>query len=140
MSSNPSGRWFPTVNQVNDPDSTERSFRQTLTQQYALEDQLSGINKQIKNPTPEQTNSGPANTKLLGLNVTPIDTSQTPYGSAPVFIPGTQQITFMQTFVVVPAPATAASPGVPNQVAWDSTHFYVCIAVNSWVRCNLASW
>jgi hypothetical protein len=38
------------------------------------------------------------------------------------------------------APATATSPGVTGQIAWDSTHFYVCVATNSWVRTTLASW
>lgn len=38
------------------------------------------------------------------------------------------------------APTTASSPGVAGQIAWDSTHFYVCVATNSWVRTTLASW
>ena len=39
----------------------------------------------------------------------------------------------------VAAPATATSPGKPNQVAYDATHFYVCIATNTWVRATLAT-
>ncbi len=39
----------------------------------------------------------------------------------------------------VPAPATATSSGTPNQVAYDATHFYVCIAPNTWVRATLAT-
>lgn len=39
----------------------------------------------------------------------------------------------------VTAPATATSAGTPNQVAFDATHFYVCIATNTWVRCALAT-
>lgn len=42
--------------------------------------------------------------------------------------------------IVVAAPATATSAGSPGQIAFDSTHFYVCIASNSWVRATLASW
>ena len=38
------------------------------------------------------------------------------------------------------APATSTSPGVAGQIAWDSTHFYVCVATNSWVRTTLATW
>lgn len=37
------------------------------------------------------------------------------------------------------APATATSPGAPGQVAYDSTHFYVCVAANTWVRATLAT-
>lgn len=37
------------------------------------------------------------------------------------------------------APATATSAGTPGQVAFDATHFYVCIATNTWVRATLAT-
>lgn len=39
----------------------------------------------------------------------------------------------------VAAPAVATSLGTPGQVAYDSTHFYVCIATNTWVRVVLAT-
>ncbi len=38
-----------------------------------------------------------------------------------------------------PAPATATSTGTAGQVAYDATHFYVCVATNTWVRCTLAT-
>lgn len=38
-----------------------------------------------------------------------------------------------------PAPANATALGTPNQVAYDATHFYVCIATNTWVRATLAT-
>lgn len=47
------------------------------------------------------------------------------------------QIAFPGQFVA--KPATATSPGTPNQVAYDATHFYVCIATNTWVRATLAT-
>jgi hypothetical protein len=37
------------------------------------------------------------------------------------------------------APATATSPGVPGQVAYDATHFYICVASNTWVRATLST-
>jgi hypothetical protein len=37
------------------------------------------------------------------------------------------------------APATAASPGSPGQVAYDATHLYVCVANNTWVRTTLST-
>ena len=40
---------------------------------------------------------------------------------------------------IVPAPATATSPGKPNQIAYDATHIYVCVATNTWVRALLAT-
>ena len=40
----------------------------------------------------------------------------------------------------VTVPATASSAGTAGQVAYDSTHFYVCIASSSWVRVSLGAW
>ena len=39
----------------------------------------------------------------------------------------------------VTAPATATSTGTAGQVAYDATHFYICVATNTWVRCTLAT-
>ena len=49
----------------------------------------------------------------------------------------TLQTSFPGQFVLAPANATAV--GKPNQVAYDATHFYVCIATNTWVRATLAT-
>lgn len=40
---------------------------------------------------------------------------------------------------LVAAPATATSAGVAGQIAFDATHFYVCVATNTWVRAALAT-
>jgi hypothetical protein len=40
---------------------------------------------------------------------------------------------------VVPVPASATAAGKPNQIAYDATHIYVCVAVNTWVRATLAT-
>lgn len=37
-------------------------------------------------------------------------------------------------------PATATSAGTPGQTAYDSTHFYICTATNTWKRVAIASW
>ena len=41
---------------------------------------------------------------------------------------------------IVAAPSTASSTGTAGQIAYDATHFYVCIATDTWVRCTLATW
>lgn len=41
--------------------------------------------------------------------------------------------------IVVAAPATATSGGKPNQIAYDATHIYLCVATNAWVRATLAA-
>ena len=40
---------------------------------------------------------------------------------------------------LVPAPSTAGSAGFVGDVAKDATHWYVCIATNTWVRTTLAT-
>lgn len=45
-----------------------------------------------------------------------------------------------QSVPVVPAPASASSPGTPGQIAFDSSYFYVCIAVDTWERVAIATW
>ena len=40
---------------------------------------------------------------------------------------------------IVAAPATATSTGKAGQIAFDATHFYMCVATNVWVRATLAT-
>ena len=40
----------------------------------------------------------------------------------------------------VPPPATATSPGVKGQIAYDANYIYVCTATNTWVRSPLTTW
>ena len=40
---------------------------------------------------------------------------------------------------VVTAPVSASAAGTAGQIAYDSTHIYVCIATNTWVRATLAT-
>jgi hypothetical protein len=39
----------------------------------------------------------------------------------------------------VPVPATATSPGAPNQVALSATHLYLCIATDTWRRVAISA-
>jgi hypothetical protein len=140
----PQSRWYPTTAQLGDPSSLERAFRQTLKQQYEHADSLAAVAGKVNAPAPAapaaapETN-GPTNTKMLGLNVTPIDTNSTPLGSIPTYVPSSGQITFMTPAGAVPAPATDTSPGFPGQIAFDATHVYICIAINTWRRTTIGS-
>lgn len=40
----------------------------------------------------------------------------------------------------VPAPATASSPGVKNNIAYDASFLYICVATNTWMRTAIATW
>lgn len=42
--------------------------------------------------------------------------------------------------VAVEAPASASSQGTPGQVAYDSTHVYICVAQDTWKRASLSTW
>jgi hypothetical protein len=81
MATEQKSRWYPTSLQLKDPEWTERSFRQMLKQHYDLQDQVSAMREQMasdgrrtgkKGPPP---GSGPADSMLLGLRVSPVDTS-----------------------------------------------------------------
>lgn len=37
-------------------------------------------------------------------------------------------------------PTTIGSAGIAGEIAWSSTHFYVCVATNSWKRVALSTW
>lgn len=41
---------------------------------------------------------------------------------------------------LVATPANAGATGIAGQIAYDSTHIYVCVATDTWVRAVLATW
>lgn len=41
--------------------------------------------------------------------------------------------------IVSPAPATSTSNGFAGAIAYDNTHFYVCISNNAWLRTSLST-
>jgi hypothetical protein len=68
-----SQRWYPVSSDLKDLAGVERSFRQLLTQHYALQDRLETMQSEQQAPA-QASASGPIDTKLLGLRVQPIDT------------------------------------------------------------------
>lgn len=71
-------RWFPSKEQLKDPESLELTLRQILTQHYALVDKFNKGSEKESNPEKETSKfppgSGPSNTVILGLHVEPVDT------------------------------------------------------------------
>ena len=60
------------------------------------------------------------------------------------FLTAASEITSLQAYSaaaaqIVGAPLSASSQGTAGQIAFDATHFYVCIATNTWVRATLAT-
>jgi hypothetical protein len=50
------------------------------------------------------------------------------------------QNTLASTPTLTTAPVSATAAGTAGQIAYDSTHLYVCIATNTWIRATFASW
>jgi hypothetical protein len=45
-----------------------------------------------------------------------------------------------QSFTNVAVPSASSSAGTPGQIAYDSSHLYVCVANNTWLRVSISSW
>ena len=68
--------------------------------------------------------------------------SSSDIGTAPNEIPLNQYLgalAYQDTAPVAP-PASASAAGQPGQIAYDSSYFYVCTAVNTWRRVAIATW
>ena len=80
-------RWYPQADQLKDPATTQRTMKQVLDQLYTLQDQHAELQKSHAELQSKVTASGttevngPANTKLLGLNVAPVDTNSLANGA-----------------------------------------------------------
>lgn len=62
-------------------------------------------------------------------------------GSANAFMStdGAGVLSFKQPASSV-APAASDSAGIAGQIAYDTTHIYVCIATDTWIRADAATW
>jgi hypothetical protein len=61
------------------------------------------------------------------------------------FLVASQEITNIQSSLasapnLTTVPVSSSAPGTVGQLAYDSTHLYVCVAANTWVRTTLATW
>lgn len=94
-------RWFPTSNQLKEPGAIERAFRQLLIQHYTLVDQHNTLANKVgtlaaksqprSGPPP---GSGPTDSMLLGLPVTPVDSQTLTDGATLKFSKKTGTFTF----------------------------------------------
>jgi hypothetical protein len=91
-------RWYPSSNQLKDPSSTERSFRQLLDMFYSLHDSHTALQSQVKQngqPAQAQPTSAASNTRLLGLPVEPSDTTQLADGTVLTYVKATRKFQFL---------------------------------------------
>lgn len=91
--------------------------------------------------SPSPTSGGsPAASTIGGINIqAATDSASLQHGANTVYNSQTGQFEFATPAGFVPAPATAGSPGVAGQIAFDGTHFYVCTATSVWMRAAVAT-
>jgi hypothetical protein len=77
----PLQRYYPTPSQLKTPEDIERALRQILKQHYELSDAVAANTGNGVSATATRDAQGPATTKLLGLDVEPIDTQELADGS-----------------------------------------------------------
>ena len=91
-------RWYPSDNQLKDPKSTERSFRNLLDMFYQLQDSHAELKSQVKQngkeAVPAQTNTASI-TRVLGLPVEPSDTTQLADGTVLTYVAATRSFKFL---------------------------------------------
>ena len=93
-----STRWYPSHDQLKDPKSTERSFRETLRMLYELQDSHAALQAQRKQNSKEAV-PATANTaseqRFLGLPVKPSDTTQLQDGTVLTYVKGSRWFEFL---------------------------------------------
>jgi len=97
-------RWYPTQDQLKDPQATQRAMKQVLDQLYSLQDahaKLSADHAALKARVPDASKnpfppgSGPADTLVCGLPVQPIDTQTLADGTKLTFVKASGNFKFM---------------------------------------------
>lgn len=85
-------RWYPQADQLKDPHTTQRALKQVLDQLYSLQDAHTELQKshaelqsKVKAGATE-TSNGPANTKIAGLYVAPVDVNTLANGATLKFV------------------------------------------------------
>lgn len=68
-------RWYPSEQQLKDPVSLEKAFRQLLQMHYTLQDKMATMHDNSHKAHEGNGNGGssPSNSMLLGLRVSPVD-------------------------------------------------------------------
>lgn len=75
--------------------------------------------------------SGPGRTDVVDLDASGITGERTQS-----FVDGSGVLSLK----VADAPATSGDAGLPGMWAADANFLYICVATNTWRRCDLSSW
>ena len=92
-------RWYPSADQLKDPQSTERSVREILRQLYDLQDSHAALQAHIKqNGTGKEAvpaGNSASITRILGLPVQPSDTTQLTDGTVLTYVAAERTFKFL---------------------------------------------
>jgi len=108
-------RWFPSPNQLKDPVSLERSFRQVLKHVYELQDQMD-VAADPPAPAPSSNGNGsagatgPSTSVMLGLRVAPIDTVNEADGNVLTYVKADGNLQFKPGGTGPPGPPGPTGP------------------------------
>lgn len=129
------------ISQISEASPTAANFYTTGIAKQTVDGLYWGINKN------SATNGVPASSPFIStydnnsqLAITQGDSSGSP-GVRWVLFNTTGGTEINGKFIITNgnAPSTSTSTGQVGQVAWDATHFYQCVATNTWVRVALAT-
>ncbi len=94
-------KWYPSSEQLKDPQSTERAFREILRMHYALTEQVGTLHKKVDTmpamagTKASQVPNTAAVTNLLGLPIDPSDTTQLADGTKLTYVAATRSFRFL---------------------------------------------
>ena len=88
---NDQSRWYPSQSQLKDAPTLQLAFKQLLDQHYALVDKVNAMGVgtaagAAKGGAATPSTATPSGTKLLGLNVQPIDVDSLADGATLTFV------------------------------------------------------
>ncbi len=93
-------KWYPSSEQLKDPQSTERAFRELLRMHYALTEQVGTLHKKVDTmpamagTKASQVPNSAAVTNILGLPISPSDTTQLADGATLKYNKATRNFSF----------------------------------------------
>ena len=94
-------RWFPSHEQLKDPQSTERSFRNLLDMFYQLQDSHAELQSHVKQsnkeavPASTNTTNTASTQRFLGLPVKPSDTTDLADGTVLTYVKANRWFEFL---------------------------------------------
>jgi len=94
-------KWYPSTHQLGKPEELERAFREVLRLHYSLSQRVTDIHETVKAMPPmagtkaSQVPNSAAVTNILGLPISPSDTTQLADGTKLTYVAATRSFRFL---------------------------------------------